>query len=232
MPKNIRGLLAFLILTALAAAAQDMSTTVSSAMHLLGIEGHVTDTHGKPVAGLRVVIKRIGLTRDILTVGTTQEVNRHGVEKVKHLGRWQTTTNKKGIFGRYGLPRGVYKISLYQGKQLIAGMTNVDLNGGYAGGPILVNFRLKKHKSSPLAAAAAPSRNPNLYLARGRTLIQAGRLHQADVEYRQAARINPAQAGVAFYDEGVALLQAKHARSAGAVFQHAAQLNPQNPQMW
>ncbi len=239
------GLIA-LILAALPLAAQntppggvpsagDMSVNGLRSSNVLGIWGHVTDTQGKPVAGLRLVMVRTGLERAVLVVGTTQAVHRNGKRKVKNLGQWTAKTKKKGIYGRYGMPLGIYTIHIYQGKRQIGILRNGRPEGGYNGGPMLVNIHLRKLggvSQVQNAAPAAQAANPNDDLARGQKLILAGHLHQAAAAFAAAAKINPAQAGIAYYDEAVLLFQAHHLRAAGAAFLQSAAAPPHNPQAW
>ncbi len=216
MPKSLQRFLPLLVALAALACARPALAQLS------GIRGKVTGPDGKPMAGVTVVFKR-------------QDIE----------GSWKVKTNKKGEYGHYGLPLGMYSVQVLDptGKVLFT-MNKVQTQPGV---PIRVDINLhqlqqqrmqgltpqqlaayKKAQAQRLKAIAenAKINQLNQLLKQNQTLAKAGQWTQAIAIMQQAANMDQGKHALIYANLGDDYTGAKQWALAAQAYQKAIAIQP------
>ncbi len=185
--------------------------------NLGGFWGHVFNREGKPYAGAVIKITFTELGQTQVMVGNTQQLRRKNTTRMSVDETWRLQVKKNGKYSIYGLPNGLFNLSLYnpQGRLLYRYTGEPDVAMNF---PINnVDFNLKK-LLAPAAELAHLTRAQRLQYRRALRKMQRrkARLDHLNRILRQETR----------------LAAGAHWKMAQALLQSAVKLDARQPLLW
>ncbi len=185
-----------------------------------GFWGRVLDQKGKPYPGAVVKISFAAMGQSQVMIGNTQQIRRHNTTSASVNETWRLKTDQHGKYKIYGLPTGMFRVSLYspQGRLLYRYQQVPDVSLSF---PINhIDFNLKKLLSPAAELAQMTPAERRRYAAQVAALKKQERRHEHIHHLNQILR-REAQ-----------LAAGGHWHMAQSLMQSAVALDAKQPLLW